>query len=74
MPGYTLSLYIGFYFGGDVFKKKPRTDLTSITEQTEFEVVKKADEVILLTWYVASSDGTIPLCLRMLFARNSHTC
>ena len=34
MPGYTLSLYIGFYFGGDVFKKKPRTDLTSITEQT----------------------------------------
>ena len=22
MPGYTLSFYIGFYFGGDVFKKK----------------------------------------------------
>ena len=62
----------GGLFGGDVFKKQLPTDLTSIN-RTEFEVVKKADQIILLTWYVASSDGTIPLCLRMLFTRNIVT-
>ena len=53
-------------------KKKTATHLTNINK-TELEVVKKADQIILLTWYVASSDGTIPLCLRMLFTRNIVT-
>ena len=51
------------------FSKKTATHLTNIN-RTEFEVVKKADQIILLTWYIASSAGTIPLCLRMLFTRN----
>ena len=76
MPGCSLSGFIlagGGLFGGNVFKKKKTaTHLTNINK-TELEVVKKADQIILLTWYVASSDGTIPLCLRMLFTRNIVT-
>ena len=69
-----VALLVVLFWPGEVylavtFSKNTATHLTNIN-RTEFEVVKKADQIILLTWYIASSAGTIPLCLRMLFTRN----